>query len=116
MAYFGIFSNDKDVFTEFDTDYDRDINILIAYYGDESYEGNAYVLFMKGSKLYEVCAGHCSCFGLEGQWDPEETSWDVIDTYVDEGSLPYMWGLEGSEIAGILRSFKQLQNLRIILE
>ena len=91
-------------------------DILVAYYGDESYEGYAYVLFMKNGKLYEVCGGHCSCHGLEGQWDPEETSWDVIDKYVDEGNLPYMWGLEGSEIAEVLMVFKQLQNLRIILE
>jgi len=116
MAYFGVFSSEKDVFSEFETDYDKDVSILVAFYGCESYEGSAYVLFMKDGKLYEVCGSHCSCYGLEGQWEPEETSWDVIDKYVDEGSLPYMWGLEGIEIADVLMAFKQLQNLRIILE
>lgn len=116
MAYFGLFSSDKDVFSEFQADFDKDADILVAYYGDESYEGSAYVLFMKHGKLYEVCGGHCSCYGLEGQWDPEETSWDVIAKYVDEDNLPYMWGLEGTEITKVLMVFKQLQNLRIILE
>lgn len=116
MAYFGLFSDEKDVFSEFHIEYDKDANILVAYYSQEYYEGSAYVLFMKDGKLYEVCGGHCSCYGLEEQWDPEETSWDVIDKYVDEGTLPYGYGLDGSEIHEILAVFKQLQNLRIILE
>lgn len=39
-------------------------------YGDE-----CWVLF-KGTdgKLYEVSAGHCSCYGYGGLWDPDEVS------------------------------------------
>lgn len=36
------------------------------------YDGSAYVLFEKNNKLFEVYGGHCSCFGLEGQFNPEE--------------------------------------------
>lgn len=48
--------------------------LLIGSYSYESYEGSAFVLFEKDGKLFEVNGGHCSCYGLEGQWDPEETT------------------------------------------
>lgn len=46
--------------------------ILAAAYTYEDYSGSAYVLFRKDGKLFAVNGGHCSCFGLEGQWEPEE--------------------------------------------
>lgn len=50
-----------------------DDEILFASYGGGSYEGDAFVLYRKDGKLYEVSGSHCSCYGLEGQWGPEET-------------------------------------------
>lgn len=32
------------------------------------------VAYRLDGKLYEVNGGHCSCYGLEGQWEPAETS------------------------------------------
>jgi hypothetical protein len=43
--------------------------ILFAGYWHGSYDGNARVLYRKDGKLYEVNGGHCSCNGLEQQWD-----------------------------------------------
>lgn len=51
-----------------------DTEILYAYYERECYEGDAYVLLRYGGRLYEVYGSHCSCYGLEDQWNPEETS------------------------------------------
>ena len=48
--------------------------LLFASYGGGSYEGDAFVLFRKDGKLYEVNGSHCSCNGLEGSWSPEQTS------------------------------------------
>jgi hypothetical protein len=52
--------------------------VLFASYGGGSYEGDAVVIFRKGEKLYEVNGSHCSCYGLEGQWKPEETSLEAL--------------------------------------
>lgn len=52
--------------------------ILFAVYKQESYEGSALVLFERDGKLYEAGGLHCSCNGLEGQWDPEETSVEAM--------------------------------------
>jgi len=52
--------------------------LLFASYGGGSYEGDAFVLFRKDGKLFEVNGSHCSCYGLEGQWGPEETSIEAL--------------------------------------
>lgn len=54
------------------------IKIILGYYCQEDYEGLAFVLFEKEGRLFEVNASHCSCYGLEDQWRPEETSFDVL--------------------------------------
>lgn len=48
------------------------VNVLYARYDQEQYEGSAFIMFEKAGKLYEVHGSHCSCYGLEGQWSPEE--------------------------------------------
>ena len=62
-------------------------NVLVASYTYEDYNGDAYVLFERGGKLFEVHGSHCSCYGLgednycgdtETQWQPEETSEEAI--------------------------------------
>jgi hypothetical protein len=63
------------------------VEILLASYGQGNYEGDAFVLFRKDGKLYEVNGGHCSCYGLEGQWEPEETTVDALRYRVEHGSL-----------------------------
>lgn len=61
--------------------------ILFAWYGYGDYDGSAFVLFERDGRLYEVNGGHCSCFGLEGQWEPEETSVEVLMHRINNGRL-----------------------------
>lgn len=78
--YYGDFGCLEDVVTQFDiqiTDLDY-AEILFAYYMCEDYSGTAFVLFRRNGKLYEVNGSHCSCYGLEGQWEPEETFVEAI--------------------------------------
>lgn len=63
------------------------INILLAYYSYRNWEGDAFVLFEKDGKLFEVNGGHCSCYGLEGQWEPEEVTIDVLEYRLNKGNL-----------------------------
>lgn len=59
-------------------DFPSDDEVLIASYDTPPYEGDAFVLYEKDGKLYEVNASHCSCNGLEECWSPEETSWGAL--------------------------------------
>ena len=63
------------------------VNVLLASYGTPSYEGSAFVLFERGGKLFEVGGSHCSCYGLEGQWEPEETTIESLRHRLDQGNL-----------------------------
>ncbi|MFW6008491.1 MAG: hypothetical protein ACOCP8_04415 [archaeon] len=67
------------------------VDIVFASYTYEYYEGDAFVLFIKDGKLYEVNGGHCSCYGLESQWEPEETSLEAIRFRIKNGSFGYRY-------------------------
>lgn len=61
--------------------------ILLASYGTPAYEGYAFVLFRRDGKLWEVDGSHCSCYELEGQWDPEQTTVEALRYRIKEGQL-----------------------------
>lgn len=48
--------------------------VLFAYYDCQNYSGDATVLYRKGGKIFIVGGSHCSCNGLEGQWEPKEVT------------------------------------------
>lgn len=74
QIYWGDFENREDVASSFNVTLADDIEIVFAWYTYEDYSGDAFVLYTKGNKLFEVNGGHCSCYGLEDQWEPEVTS------------------------------------------
>jgi hypothetical protein len=59
-------------------DFPTDEQIVGAFYGGGSYDGQALVIFTRDGEWFEVNAGHCSCYGLEDQWEPEKTSIDAL--------------------------------------
>lgn len=61
--------------------------LFAAYKKYEFASGYAFVLFERDGVLYEVNGTHCSCYGLENQWDPEETTLESIEHRVRKGSL-----------------------------
>lgn len=73
--------------------------VLVASYTYEDYTGDAYFLFERGGKLWEVHGSHCSCYGLSQQdyeytpgtqWEPEETTAEAILARINRGT----WGQE----------------------
>ena len=69
------------------TDADLDgVEVLYAGYQTGCYDGRSLVLFKKDDKLYVVDGAHCSCYGLEGQWDPTETTPAALKMEIDAKS------------------------------
>lgn len=66
----------------------ENVNILFASYSYANYEGDAWVLFEQNGELYEVNGGHCSCYGLEGQWSPDKVSLKELEHRLTKGA----WG------------------------
>ena len=63
------------------------INILFASYSTGNYEGDAWVLFEENGELFEVSGSHCSCYGLEGQWDREPVVLEELKNRIEKGSF-----------------------------
>jgi hypothetical protein len=81
--YVGLFTSLEDVRREFavgeDAPFPRDEQIIMAAYDVEGYEGSVLVLYRgDDGQLYEVNGSHCSCYGLEDQWEPEVTSAEAL--------------------------------------
>jgi hypothetical protein len=64
-----------------------DVNILFASYGCANYSGDAWVLFEQNGELFEVNGNHCSCYGLEGQWNPEVVMLEELENRLVKGSF-----------------------------
>ncbi|VAX06225.1 hypothetical protein MNBD_GAMMA26-972 [hydrothermal vent metagenome] len=62
-------------------------DILLASHMRDEFCGEAFVLFRRQGMLYEVNASHDSDGRIEGQWEPEETSVDVLRHRLEQGRL-----------------------------
>jgi|SRR6478609_1240888 len=81
----------------------ENVNIIFAFYTDEDYSGEAFVLFEKEGRLYEVNGSHCSCYGLEDQWEPSETSLEELKYRLVEGKMGE--GYYGNKYGAELKQF-----------
>ena len=79
------------------------LDILCAAYDHESYSGDAFVLFRKDGKLYEVNDSHCSCYGLQS-WEPEETTKQALLNRSDSYGV---WGHYGDELKKIINDLPE---------
>lgn len=73
-VYQGSFGSWSDVCREFQELVDLPDEVLLAVYDTPAYEGYATVIYRQGDRYYWVSGSHCSCYGLEDQWSPEQYS------------------------------------------
>lgn len=80
--FHGEFENGSDVISEFEIPEADRVGLTIhwAEYIPGDYCGSAFVLYEKDGKLFRADGSHCSCFGLEGQWEADPTSTDDLLT------------------------------------
>lgn len=99
MLFKGLFDDWEDVLDSFNVAkgaYVDRVVPLYAYYDYEDYIGNALVVFVEDGLLYSVHGSHCSCYGLEDQFDPEEIPWEIAEefftrtAYVDDKDLVWL--------------------------
>ena len=83
--YYGDFSDEADVLKEFEVDDFKGL-IIFAVYDRDGYDGTAEVIFIEDGKIYMVHGSHCSCYGLEGDWNPIEMSVDGLHKIINKGT------------------------------
>jgi hypothetical protein len=71
-VYRGEFGSWADVQREFEMEVPEPDQLIYVEYDAGWYEGSANVIYRVGDRFYWAYGSHCSCYGLEGQWDPEE--------------------------------------------
>lgn len=76
--------------------------VIFASYEIDGYEGSAAVLFRNGDKYYTVEGSHCSCFGLEDQWNPEEYDLPVLIDNIEKRG----WGIFERHKKNLLRKLR----------
>jgi len=72
---------------DFIAEFKHDLEWCFGFYGHKDYSGEAFVLFKKDGKIFENGGSHCSCYGLEGQWNPQETSIEAIKLMLSKGTF-----------------------------
>ena len=68
--YFG-FEDWASIASEFSVDIGPEPELVYAVYSMPPYEGYAEIIFRRNGEWFLASGGHCSCYGLEGQWEPE---------------------------------------------
>lgn len=107
-VYTGAFSDWQDVISDFDIDATEPEHVF-ASYDIDGYEGYAFVVFSDGEGWKFASGQHCSCYGLEGQWDEEDFS---LEDYFaakekDKELLTVYDSQEGDELHEFLLNFKK---------
>lgn len=97
-VYQGSFDSWSDVCREFQELVDLPDEVLLAVYDSGGYEGYADVIYRQADRYYWVHGSHCSCYGLEDQWSPEEYSAELLVAALRRGDHFY-W----SEDSAVLR-------------
>ena len=87
------------------------VDVLLASYGTGNYSGDAFVLFRNAidGQLYEINGGHCSCYGLEGQWDEEPCDLESLKHRVINGNLgsdDYNYNIFKDEILQVIEELE----------
>ena len=85
----------------------KNCRVFVACYRDTDYSGSAYVLYASGKTLYEVHGSHCSCYGLEGQWEPEDTTIDSLRHRLKHGDLDVRMGGKGDVVLRAVKRYLQ---------
>lgn len=101
----------KEVRDEVPADFPTEDQILFASYGGAMYEGDATVVFMRDGKIFENHGGHCSCYGLEGQWSPEETTHAALAMREKKEADKYYYFLSDHEDAAYDAYWKMVADL-----
>lgn len=63
--------------------------VIIADYRPGDYCGDADVLYRNGDTYYYATGGHCSCYGLEGQWAPEPYTKETLLGQVERANYGF---------------------------
>ena len=106
-----------DIVADFDGSLPDGAKVIYSEYEIDGYDGSAVVIFEHENKLYEVTGGHCSCYGLEGQWNPEEMSVEsFLRIYKHRIQNEILTGTDSEAIVKRIKAYLNGKNDRIFVD
>lgn len=63
--------------------------VIYSRYDIDGYEGSAILVYELGDKYYLNEGSHCSCFGLEESWNPEEYDLKTLIAVIERRDESY---------------------------
>jgi hypothetical protein len=86
----------------------KGMEILYAAYECDGYECDAMVLYRdRAGHYFEVYGSHCSCYGLEDQWEPEETTLASLKLRAERGAFKGTYSVTSWDV--LIRLVKRLR-------
>ena len=100
--FVGIFDGWDDVASQYRISKDfPEPKHIYAEYEYENWQGYSTVVFTDDWETFGVVTGsHCSCYGLEGQWDPSYHSRKEIDHIYEKNKEVRQWLEEAEKVDG----------------
>lgn len=89
--YYGEFEKREDILAAFGIAAFDGV-VVHAQYDYMDYDGSAIVIYMYEGMFHYVSGGHCSCYGLEDQWEPEAMTAQALLHMIREGNMPGLAG------------------------
>jgi hypothetical protein len=106
MIYIDMFECWEDVQQDFRMSEPEPDEVLAAVYESGGYEGSAEVIYRRGEKYYVASGSHCSCRGLEGQWEPEEYDKATMKAVLEKAAGMRLWSKEENAYSIALKNWK----------
>ncbi len=105
--FYGEFDTWDNVLSQFGVEKSEVSNAvpIFAAYDIDGYEGTASVVYVEDGKFWLVDGSHCSCYGLEDQWEPEETPYEVLEHLAEKGN--YMFSVYKKEFMATINFIKE---------
>lgn len=84
--------------------------VILADYSYEGWEGDAWFVYIKDGIVYEGHGSHCSCYGLEGQFEPEEVGTIEQAILIMERRIPKQkrYSLQDEYVEYVVNQLKEI--------
>lgn len=102
----------QDVQDAFGIDLPEPEQVIVADYTYEDYSGDSDVLYRNGDKFFYVSGSHCSCYGLEDQWEPEEYTRETLLGQIERAESEKYGGFFKVEAATIRSAIENGEHLK----
>lgn len=109
--YLEQWSDWSDVQNDFQISVPEPETVFLAYYNNQDYSGTAYLLYYDMGYYYWAQGSHCSCMGLEDQFDP--TIYTNKNSFMEAIEKYNFYEVERRDVVEVLNDI-QSHNVRLV--